>query len=70
MYSKALLTMGPLGRHVSQPFNHQQLYTSKKMATHNLRCPRGFRYCQAKVSLLGVDSLWSDCTFIPVDWGS
>ena len=23
-----------------------------------------------KVSLLGVDSLWGDCTFIPVDWGS
>ena len=25
---------------------------------------------QAKVSLLGVDSLWGDCTFIPADWGS
>ena len=24
----------------------------------------------AKVSLLGVDSLWGDCTFIPADWGS
>ena len=24
----------------------------------------------SKVSLLGVDSLWGDCTFIPVDWGS
>ena len=23
-----------------------------------------------KVSLLGVDSLWDDCTFIPADWGS
>ena len=23
-----------------------------------------------KVSLLGVDSLWGDCTFIPGDWGS
>ena len=23
-----------------------------------------------KVSLLGVDSLWSDCTFIPAYWGS
>ena len=23
-----------------------------------------------KVSLLGVDSLWGDCTFIPADWGS
>ena len=23
-----------------------------------------------KVSLLGVDSLWGDCTFILVDWGS
>ena len=23
-----------------------------------------------KVSLLGVDSLWGECTFIPVDWGS
>jgi hypothetical protein len=22
------------------------------------------------VSLLGVDSLWGDCTFIPADWGS
>ena len=22
-----------------------------------------------KVSLLGVDSLWGDCTFIPADWG-
>ena len=24
----------------------------------------------AKVSLLGFDSLWGDCTFIPADWGS
>ena len=24
----------------------------------------------AKVSLLGVDSLWGDCRFIPADWGS
>ena len=23
-----------------------------------------------KVSLLGVDSLWGDCTFIPADRGS
>ena len=23
-----------------------------------------------KVSLLGVDALWGDCTFIPADWGS
>ena len=23
-----------------------------------------------KVSLLGVDSLWGDYTFIPADWGS
>ena len=23
-----------------------------------------------KVSLLGVESLWDDCTFIPADWGS
>ena len=23
-----------------------------------------------KVSLLGVDSLWGDCMFIPADWGS
>jgi hypothetical protein len=23
-----------------------------------------------KVSPLGVDSLWGDCTFIPADWGS
>ena len=23
----------------------------------------------AKVSLLGVESLWGDCTFIPADWG-
>ena len=23
-----------------------------------------------KVSLLGVDSLWGDCAFIPADWGS
>ena len=23
-----------------------------------------------KVSLLGVDSLWGDCTFISADWGS
>ena len=23
-----------------------------------------------KVSLLGVDSPWGDCTFIPTDWGS
>ena len=23
-----------------------------------------------KVSLLGVDSLWGDCTFILADWGS
>ena len=28
--------------------------------------PRGF----PKVSLLEVDSLWGDCTFIPADWGS
>jgi hypothetical protein len=24
----------------------------------------------SKVSLLGVDSLWGYCTFIPADWGS
>ena len=24
----------------------------------------------AKVSVLGVDSIWGDCTFIPADWGS
>ena len=23
-----------------------------------------------KVSLLGVDSIWGHCTFIPADWGS
>jgi hypothetical protein len=23
-----------------------------------------------KVNLLGVDSLWGDCMFIPADWGS
>ena len=23
-----------------------------------------------KISLLGVDSLWGDYTFIPADWGS
>ena len=34
------------------------------------------KYCpivlitKCKVSLLGVDSLWGDCTFIPADWGS
>ena len=22
-----------------------------------------------KVSLLGVDALWGNCTFIPADWG-
>ena len=27
-------------------------------------------YVLVKVSLLGVDSLWGDCTFIPADWGS
>ena len=25
---------------------------------------------QNEVSLLGVDSLWGDCMFIPSDWGS
>ena len=25
---------------------------------------------QSKNSLLGFDSLWGDCTFIPADWGS
>ena len=25
---------------------------------------------KGKVSLLGVESLWGDCTFIPADWGS
>ena len=25
---------------------------------------------KGKVSLLGVDSLWADCAFIPADWGS
>ena len=29
-----------------------------------------FEYVTYKVSLLGVDSLWGDCTFIPADWGS
>ena len=24
----------------------------------------------SKVSLLEVDLLWGDCTFIPADWGS
>ena len=27
-------------------------------------------YIALKVSLLGVDSLWGDCLFIPADWGS
>ena len=27
-------------------------------------------WARSKVSLLGVDSLWGDCTFIPADWGS
>ena len=27
-------------------------------------------YGRNKVSLLGVDSLWGDYTFIPADWGS
>ena len=31
---------------------------------------RGTDYVHLKVSLLGVDSLWGDCTFIPADWGS
>ena len=26
--------------------------------------------CESKVSFLGVDSLWGDCVFFPVDWGS
>jgi hypothetical protein len=26
-------------------------------------------WSKCKVSLQGVDSLWGDCTFIPVDWG-
>ena len=32
-------------------------------------CPYNFTIF-SKVSLLGVDSLWGDCTFIPADWGS
>ena len=38
-----------------------------------LKLKRMFRLQAAlgsKVSLLGVDSLWGDCTFIPADWGS
>ena len=31
---------------------------------------REFWWRNFKVSLLGVDSLWGDCTFIPADWGS
>ena len=28
------------------------------------------RWTLNKVSLLGVDSYWGDCMFIPPDWGS
>ena len=28
-----------------------------------------FQY-KKQVSLLGVDALWGDCTFIPADWRS
>ena len=30
----------------------------------------GISRLHPKVSLLGVDSLWDVCTFIPADWGS
>ena len=29
-----------------------------------------YKKVAAKVSLLGVDSLWGGCTFFPADWGS
>ena len=28
------------------------------------------RWVSSEVILLGVDSLWGDCTFIQADWGS
>ena len=35
-----------------------------------LRISFGNSTTSLKVSLLGVDSLWGYCTFIPADWGS
>ena len=29
-----------------------------------------YESCSPKIILLGGDSLWGDCTFIPADWGS
>ena len=46
-----------------------QGFKSRKMG---LMCMKNMRDLRghSKVSLLGVDSLWGDCTFIPADWGS
>ena len=44
-------------------------FSPTQNVTNKLRTSLG-RVRYAKVSLLGVESLWGDCTFIPVDWGS
>ena len=48
---------------ISDPFEKERT----EMKTKQFSQPQ---WGTAKVSLLGVDSLWGDCTFIPADWGS
>ena len=53
-------------RVISYTENNRQLWPNRKgqfVSKYNLRI-------LDKVSLLGVDSLWGDCMFIPADWGS
>ena len=43
----------------------QPLQPSTMLASQTMKTSQ-----RSKVSLLGVDTLWDDCPFIPADWGS
>ena len=49
---------------------HNFILVILKKRKHKVQKYSAFGRGLFKVSLLGVDSLWGDCTFIPADWGS
>ena len=49
---------------------HAYYLVSKTQKAQDILSVHFLNRQQAKVSLLGVDSLWVECMFIPVYWGS
>ena len=51
--------------------SHEQIvYIDQVLMPGGHSISKGSSRIYPKFSLLGVDSLWGDCTFIPADWGS